>query len=195
MVRMILIRFAVIAAVACCWIAPLPVLADETAREFKAGDRVEAYSRGKWEPATVVELNQTHGWTKVRLDDKAVADLPENMRAAFQTIDLPANLMRPSASHAAATSKSPQPQSTREKPQSRTWTDRGGKFTVEATFVELHDGTVGLLRADGKRIDVPLDKLSDADAKYVHSLEESESPFSESAAARSKRSPPSDAAG
>src|SRR6478736_2549048 len=81
-----------------------------------------------------------------------------------------------------------------QKPQSRTWTDRGGKFTVEATFVELHNGTVGLLRADGKRIDVPLEKLSDADAKYVHSLEESESPFAESAAARSKAAPQSGSA-
>ena len=63
-------------------------------------------------------------------------------------------------------------------PQTRTWTDRGGKFTIEATFVELHDGTVGLLRSDGKRIDVSLEKLSDADAKYVHSLEAAQSPFS-----------------
>lgn len=197
MVRMLFARLAVI-AIGFFLIVPSRVLADETAREFKAGDRVEAYSRGKWQPATVVELNQTHGWVKVRLDDKAVADLPESMRPAFQTVDLPAGMMRPSANPAAAkdkSGKSPQPEPTKDKPQSRTWTDRGGKFTVEATFVELHDGTVGLLRGDGKRIDVPLEKLSDADAKYVHSLEESESPFTESAAARSKASSQSDAAG
>jgi hypothetical protein len=198
MVRMILVRFVVIAAAICCWIAPLGALADETARELKAGDRVEAFNRGKWQPATVVELDKDSGLVKVHLDDKAVADLPANMRADFHTADLPPRWIRSSAGPAAAKDKSgkaPQSQTTKEKPQPRTWTDRGGKFTVEATFVELHDGTIGLLRADGKRIDVPLEKLSDADVKYVHSLEESESPFTESAAARSKAAPQSESTG
>lgn len=67
------------------------------------------------------------------------------------------------------------------KPQRRTWTDKAGKFSVEATFIELRDGKVGLKRSDGQRVDVPLEKLSEVDVKYVHSLSDAQNPFGDSA--------------
>src|SRR5262245_9655893 len=67
------------------------------------------------------------------------------------------------------------------KPQSRSWKDKGGTLSVEATFIELRDGKVGLKRSDGVRIDVPLEKLSAEDIKYVKSLEDTDNPFADSA--------------
>src|SRR5262245_30753688 len=63
------------------------------------------------------------------------------------------------------------------KPQARTWTDSGGTFSIEATFIELRDGKVGLQRSDGVRIDVPLERLSQDDVKYVRGLEDADNPF------------------
>jgi hypothetical protein len=187
--------------------------AQDKAAVFKPGDRVEILTFGKWLPGTVAEVDSTGRRVKARLDERALAEIPASLRSDYETKDVPINWVR-RVSGGANTNKAsagPQPPSSSQKPpsaspaqppalstpaaQRRTWSDRAGKFNVEATFVELKDGTVGLMRADGKRIDVPLERLSDADAKYVRSLEESESPFSESAAARSKAATQPDNAG
>jgi SLA1 homology domain 1, SHD1 len=52
-------------------------------------------------------------------------------------------------------------------PQPRTWNDRSGKFTIEATLLRIEDKNVVLRRSDEKEITVPLAKLSDADQKYL----------------------------
>jgi len=49
----------------------------------------------------------------------------------------------------------------------RTWRARVGDQQVEAEFVELRGSDVILQRADGKRIQVPLEKLSLEDVRYV----------------------------
>jgi hypothetical protein len=57
-------------------------------------------------------------------------------------------------------------------PKVRTWTDRSGKFKLQATLVRVDGDKVLLKRAgDGKEIAVALDKLSDADHKYLKSVE------------------------
>jgi hypothetical protein len=203
--------------VAVLWIlcAALLSTAQDKVPVFKPGDRVEILTFGKWLPGTVAEIDSTGRRVKARLDERALSEIPASLRSDYETKEVPINWVRRASGGAGANKGSADPQSpsspsdkppsaspekrpassTPEAPQRRTWSDRAGKFTVEATFVELKDGTVGLMRADGKRIDVPLEKLSDADAKYVHSLEESESPFTESAAARSKVAPQADTVG
>ncbi len=52
----------------------------------------------------------------------------------------------------------------------RTWTASNGKFSVEAKLVKVDEGKLVLKRADGQEISVPLDKLSEADQKYVDNL-------------------------
>ena len=54
----------------------------------------------------------------------------------------------------------------------RTWTSKSGKYTVNAEFLFLPDaeGVVTLRRANGKKIDIPLDKLSMGDQVYVHNM-------------------------
>lgn len=52
----------------------------------------------------------------------------------------------------------------------RRWTDSTGKYTVEAEFVGFKDGKVQLKKEDGKTITVPIDKLSEADQEFMHTL-------------------------
>lgn len=52
----------------------------------------------------------------------------------------------------------------------RTWTDKTGRFKIEAEFVEAQGETVFLERKDGGRIEVPLSRLSDADQQAVKAL-------------------------
>ncbi|MFM7076034.1 MAG: SHD1 domain-containing protein [Planctomycetaceae bacterium] len=51
--------------------------------------------------------------------------------------------------------------------ETRTWTDKTGKFRIEAEFVGEEDGVVTLRKEDGDEIEVPLDKLSSADKRAV----------------------------
>lgn len=55
----------------------------------------------------------------------------------------------------------------------RTWSDRTGKFRIEATLDSQAAFDVVLRKTDGTLIKVPLDKLSDADQEYVATLETS----------------------
>ncbi len=60
---------------------------------------------------------------------------------------------------------------------SRTWSDVSGKFQVEAKFVSVSDGKVNLLRADGRILSVPLEKLSPKDQAFVEQMQAPENPF------------------
>ncbi|MEO2050107.1 MAG: SHD1 domain-containing protein [Pirellulales bacterium] len=69
--------------------------------------------------------------------------------------------------------------------QQRTWTDNTGKHQIEADLVEVKDGIAVLKKPSGKTVDVPLNRLSSADRKYIQSLnkpaqkETAELPFTE----------------
>ena len=49
----------------------------------------------------------------------------------------------------------------------REWIDSTGTYTVKAEFVSLVDGQVSLKCDDGREIHLPLERLSQADQKYV----------------------------
>ncbi len=49
----------------------------------------------------------------------------------------------------------------------RTWTDVTGKHKLEAKFVHFKDGKVRLKKKDGSEVDVPLEKLREADQTLV----------------------------
>ena len=63
----------------------------------------------------------------------------------------------------------------------RTWTDASGRFKIDAEFVKVADGLLTLKRADGKMIQIPLEKLSNEDQTYVKSIQDkqakSKNPF------------------
>jgi hypothetical protein len=54
--------------------------------------------------------------------------------------------------------------------ESRTWTDKSGKFSVDGEFVEITAGKVRLKLKDGKLVTLPLAKLSEDDRIYVRDL-------------------------
>ena len=49
----------------------------------------------------------------------------------------------------------------------RKWTDDSGNFSILATYVKYVDNTVFLKRDDGATIEVPYDRLSKSDRKYI----------------------------
>lgn len=49
----------------------------------------------------------------------------------------------------------------------RTWTDPTGRYSVDARFLELVEGNVRLKRADGKPLQLPLERLSAPDQRYI----------------------------
>lgn len=51
--------------------------------------------------------------------------------------------------------------------ESRLWSDRSGKFKVEAEYVALADGKVTLLKTSGGKVTVGLDVLSERDREFV----------------------------
>ncbi len=51
----------------------------------------------------------------------------------------------------------------------RTWSDKSGKFSIEAQLVSSNDVTVKLQRRDGKTVEVPRAMLSEQDQKYLKS--------------------------
>ena len=67
------------------------------------------------------------------------------------------------------------------EPEMRTWTSDTGKFTIEARYGGLEDGKVKLLKPDGSTVQVPLEKLCEADRELANQLASSaENPFMES---------------
>jgi hypothetical protein len=50
---------------------------------------------------------------------------------------------------------------------SRLWTDSTGRFKVTATLIESKDGTVQLRTADGKTLNLPINRLSQADQDFL----------------------------
>ena len=52
----------------------------------------------------------------------------------------------------------------------RTWSDRAGKFKVEATLLAVESDHVVLRRTDGKEVTVQTDRLCDDDQKYLAAL-------------------------
>ena len=56
------------------------------------------------------------------------------------------------------------------EPESREWLDNTGTYSLVATFAGLADGQVTLVRSNGQAIAVPLDRLSEADKRYVASV-------------------------
>ncbi|MBN1854169.1 MAG: redoxin family protein [Pirellulales bacterium] len=51
--------------------------------------------------------------------------------------------------------------------EKRTWSDRSGKYSIEASFVRIEGNQVTLLKGDGKEVTLPIEKLSTRDRAYV----------------------------
>jgi hypothetical protein len=58
----------------------------------------------------------------------------------------------------------------------RTWTDATGKFKIQAKLDSIADGKAILIRADGEKIAIPVQKLGKADQAYLEK-QNAENPF------------------
>lgn len=54
--------------------------------------------------------------------------------------------------------------------ESREWTDSTGVFSVEAEFVEISQAMVRLRKRDGVVVQVPLERLSETDRRYLSTI-------------------------
>jgi hypothetical protein len=54
--------------------------------------------------------------------------------------------------------------------QTRMWTDKSGKYSIDAEFIGLTDGQVTLKCSDGKTVRLALENLSKADQEQVRQL-------------------------
>jgi WD40 repeat protein len=152
--------------------------------QFKKGDPVEFRDGFDWKPGTVESVEDFSGWVTVR------PDLPPEVgqfRGKLPTEKVPPSDVR--ASKVKAPKKSTAPSTPLRK-----WSDKSGKFSIEARYQERSGDRVALLKADGKRVEVPVAKLSDEDTKYLQELNNaSDSPFEEVPDAQSAGAPPTTA--
>ncbi len=135
--------------------------------KYKPGDHVEVRVGFDWKPATVESVDSFSGWIEAR------PDLPPGaaqFRGPASMQKFPPTNVRASRTAAAATPDTPL----------RKWADKTGRFSIEARYLSTTGNKVALLKADGKRIEVPIDKLSDEDSRYLKELSEAgASPFQE----------------
>jgi hypothetical protein len=148
-------------------------IAQRASLPFKPGDSVEVKEGFEWKKATVVRVNRSTGWVEARLEEKDLPrGIPESMRKQLSTSSFPPDQVR--MAQAPISAKATQVHSL------RTWTDRSGKFSVQARFQRLEGTAVVLTKEDGKSLQVPLEKLSEQDVGYIRGVTEtSESPFQE----------------
>ena len=70
-------------------------------------------------------------------------------------------------------SKKPLSMAEPEKIEVRKWSDASGSFSIEASFAGLSNGMVRLKKTDGSEVNVPLEKLSEADREWISSRKSS----------------------
>jgi WD40 repeat protein len=150
------------------------VLAQRAASSFKPGDEVEVKEGLNWRKGKVTGVNRSSGWVEVQLEDSGDRSARSKFATGLRNRPYPPDWVRRPA---ASVEKSERTYA------SRTWTDRTGKFTVEARFDRVDGANVVLTRTDGKQLQVPLEKLSDQDTGYVRGVSEAAgNPFEESKA-------------
>lgn len=141
--------------------------------KLKPGDRVLVEDFGTWVEGTVVGFFGGQ------------ADLPEvrfrssvmgrEMTRPFrlEEIRVPVRPKKGAVPRAPADSENPFETGGRF----REWTDSSGTFKIEAEAVEIGETEVTLKKRDGSQIAVPINRLSDADRKYLDSLKNKEPEF------------------
>jgi hypothetical protein len=147
---------------------PLAALAADVA----VGDRVEAQQADTWLAGEVIAVNASFKMATVRLDDDPLVprDLPASAREMMLERQFPLELIRPSQ---AARPSAPAPAGE----GFRTWSDASGQFKIEAKLIAVADGKAEIERADGKRVKVPVDKLSRGDQDFLAKNTASDNPF------------------
>ena len=128
--------------------------AQRSKSKFKQGDRVEVRDGFDWKPATVISVDDFSGWVEARIE-KTAGSASRSGKRSFP----------PSSVRA---SREPKPRPVADTPI-RKWSDRSGKFSIDAKYQGMNGDKVLLAKSDGKRIEVPIAKLSEEDALSARS--------------------------
>ena len=115
-----------------------------------------------WKPATVVSVDNFSGWVEARPDATRRGAIPRPLggEKCFRRATC-----GPAGERKAAPAAPDAPV--------RKWSDKTGKFSVDARYQGTNGDKVVLAKADGKRIEVPIAKLSDEDGRYLQELRQS----------------------
>ena len=155
--------WAILVCMALCFGQSLAVTAADKpidVSKLKKGDKVEVEQFGKWQPGRFVERVSN------KLVRVQVPDFPGPIGVLIDNVRLPAK-----AGKVSGTRASDDPFATPEEKahigEMRNWTAAGGKSTVEAQLLRIEGNSVLLRRSDEKEITVPLEKLGEADRKYI----------------------------
>jgi len=132
------------------------------ADKLKAGDKLEMQQGANWVPVEFVE-KVSDRMVRVKSPDfpTPIGALVSMLRRAKGAATKPA----PASSEAENPFATEAEQQAAQTP--RTWKNSTGSFSVEATLLKVDGGKAVLRRKDDKEISVPIDKLSDADQKFL----------------------------
>ena len=120
----------------------------------------QAVKLGKAPQPTAVMTFGNRGRSLLCASDKGLISIALELSPEDEAL-LKSSAGKPAASPA-ATSSTEQPL--------RSWSDASGKYRIDARFGGLSEGKVILLKEDGTRSMVPLDRLGPADQQYVRGL-------------------------
>lgn len=150
-----------------------------SATPLYVGQIVQVQEHGAfWFPARVKNL-LTDGKVEVEFmawgkPNRTATLARRNLQLAPPELDQPAQ----PKNQAASGSTRAAPVDTSSTGSLHTWTDTSGRFKIAAEFVSAENGKVTLRRQDGREVEVPLEKLCEADRAHVAKLlEEAENPF------------------
>lgn len=133
------------------------------------------------EEGIVMNQARLEGYRRAALNVRTVRDmvrikLKERFQKDFPTLEETAQEPDPDESEEpekkagegkAAATASTEPAEEVERAVLRIWTDRSGRHQIQAKYRGTEDGKVKLERADGTVLSVPLEKLSEADQRFL----------------------------
>ncbi len=153
-----------------------PRLASAVQEELKVGDQVEIQFMGKTVEGEIVSFFGGANWPKVKF----------NANGRSNEIPFPPNKVKKIGSGKPAGSKN-KPATDVENPFAdppsnvvREWVDSTGRFKIMAKLLSESNGKVELEKEDGRVISLPVNKLGEADQKYLADLKlanSEENPF------------------
>lgn len=153
-------------------------LAQSDSANFKTGDRVDAMDGFNWKKATVTKVDGssiTVRFDQVNIPVEAREHMPKEMLERIRTRTLLLREVR--------APKAPLAEKQFASTPTRKWSDRTGKFSIDARYAGTDGPKVVLVKTDGKKIAVPLERLSDQDRAYVkEQTDPSENPFTDTEA-------------
>lgn len=137
------------------------------------GDIIEVNDFGEWKVARFLEMTGNGRLLKVTMPDgRERPFLAKDARPVKNKVAAEKKFAEASGGSEAAGGAPVSSGAGGPGKKKRTWSDKSGKFKIEASFVELKDGKLRLKKDDGKEVVVQLDKLSEADQEIANLLAE-----------------------